>query len=206
MNAVVTFIISAAALLVTTVVGDLVSEEVRGHLERIPYALVRLAARRLPVEVRSEYVDEWQAELDYVLARSSGLPITRLLRGAAYALGLVRATGHIRRTERERSRSFSVEARIGPITIKIGSTKYSPGALVFPGSWTEFAACSAEGVDADADDFFAHRGGQEHLAKRVCDGCPVRSECLNYALSSRMEYGIWGGTTPSERAEILRNT
>lgn len=42
----------------------------------------------------------------------------------------------------------------------------------------------------------------EGAAKRICAGCPVQQECLNWALHHE-RYGIWGGTNPRER-EILR--
>ena len=48
-----------------------------------------------------------------------------------------------------------------------------------------------------------NRASREEAAKRVCAGCPARQECLRHALAVREPYGIWGGTTPLERAEIL---
>lgn len=36
-------------------------------------------------------------------------------------------------------------------------------------------------------------------AKALCAQCPVISDCLIYAITAREAYGIWGGTTPSER-------
>jgi WhiB family redox-sensing transcriptional regulator len=36
-------------------------------------------------------------------------------------------------------------------------------------------------------------------AKAGCTGCPVRSRCLRLALDSDERFGIWGGTTASER-------
>ena len=39
-------------------------------------------------------------------------------------------------------------------------------------------------------------------AKAICSGCPVRQECLDYALDSRQAYGIWGGKTPTERRRM----
>lgn len=36
-------------------------------------------------------------------------------------------------------------------------------------------------------------------AIRYCTLCPVKEECLNYALSMKEEHGIWGGMTPRER-------
>lgn len=42
-------------------------------------------------------------------------------------------------------------------------------------------------------------------AKRVCGGCPLVISCLNNALASKEEYGIWGGSTPAERKAIRRS-
>jgi len=41
-------------------------------------------------------------------------------------------------------------------------------------------------------------------AKKVCASCSVRLECLEYALETRQEYGVWGGTTSLERKRIRR--
>jgi WhiB family redox-sensing transcriptional regulator len=41
-------------------------------------------------------------------------------------------------------------------------------------------------------------------AKAVCAGCPVRAECLEFALSSGQAAGVWGGTTQDERRLIRR--
>jgi WhiB family redox-sensing transcriptional regulator len=43
------------------------------------------------------------------------------------------------------------------------------------------------------------------LAKSVCEQCPFAAACLDYALEAREEYGIWAGTTPEERKELLKN-
>lgn len=57
--------------------------------------------------------------------------------------------------------------------------------------------------------FFASDGerGQrktfhEERAKAVCRSCPVRRECLRYALTSVEQWGIWGATTARERERI----
>lgn len=42
------------------------------------------------------------------------------------------------------------------------------------------------------------RADQER-AKAVCRTCPVREECLDYALASNQEFGVWGGLSEDER-------
>lgn len=68
-------------------------------------------------------------------------------------------------------------------------------------NWRTEAACK----DVDTNVFFVEQG-QSHLgqeAKRVCAGCSVVAECLLFALSSGDQTeGIWGGTTPTERARM----
>jgi hypothetical protein len=70
--------------------GDLVSEEIRGWLDLVPRAILRLAAARLTSELReAAYQDEWLPELLYVLRGAESRPITRLIRGTSFALGFV---------------------------------------------------------------------------------------------------------------------
>ena len=42
----------------------------------------------------------------------------------------------------------------------------------------------------------------EDSAKGICTGCPVRLECLRYALENDERYGIWGGENARERRQI----
>ena len=62
-------------------------------------------------------------------------------------------------------------------------------------SWGERALC--RGSDPDA--LFV-QGAKQHEAKRVCHGCPVRTECLAEALDGRIEFGVWGGLTERDFA------
>lgn len=92
----------AMGILIGLTVGtlaDLVSEEVRGRLDRLPHWLIRLAGRRLDPEIREDAVGEWIAELQMILDihRAGPLPITRLIIGTRYALGLLRVGGTINR-------------------------------------------------------------------------------------------------------------
>jgi len=82
-------------------------------------------------------------------------------------------------------------------------------------SWMEQAACAPSGwqwsIDPDsaravAEAFFPLSGESERAerAKRVCDGCPVRSQCLEAALAGGVDDGIWGGLDPEERRTLRR--
>lgn len=37
------------------------------------------------------------------------------------------------------------------------------------------------------------------IAKQWCAGCPVRERCLDYAMTTRQEHGVWGGLSEQER-------
>ena len=73
-----------------TVVGDMVSEEVRDRLDHLPHAILRLAARRLkPAERTAIYEEDWLPELTYILKGEETRPITRLFVGVRFALGIL---------------------------------------------------------------------------------------------------------------------
>ena len=75
--------------------------------------------------------------------------------------------------------------------------------------WRPLAAC--KGVDPEL--FFSsdelpnknERIEREAAAKAVCARCPVRSECLSYAIAAGERYGIWGGLNPQERRAWARS-
>lgn len=65
----------------------------------------------------------------------------------------------------------------------------------------------AEGVcrQVDIGDlFFPEKGGSTKEAKRICAGCPVAAQCLEYALSHDERFGIWGGFSERERRQMKR--
>jgi hypothetical protein len=43
---------------------------------------------------------------------------------------------------------------------------------------------------------------QYQTAKKLCSSCPIRLECLEYALAADEEYGVWGGLSPVERRRL----
>lgn len=58
--------------------------------------------------------------------------------------------------------------------------------------YREDAAC----LDSDPEGWFPEQGdmGSVHMAKKICNTiCPVRDECLEWALESKVEFGIFGG-------------
>ncbi|TYK53052.1 hypothetical protein [Actinomadura decatromicini] len=85
-----TALLSSVGVLAAGVVVSALRDEVRGRLDQLPHALLRLAGHRLPHDVRNDLMEEWQAELGAILTPATGLPITRLVVGTRYSLGLLR--------------------------------------------------------------------------------------------------------------------
>jgi hypothetical protein len=81
----------AALALGLAAVTGVVSDEARARFDRIPYGLLCVAVRRLPREIRADVGEEWRAELDHILHRVQAYPLTRLLYGTWFAIGLLRA-------------------------------------------------------------------------------------------------------------------
>lgn len=67
-------------------------------------------------------------------------------------------------------------------------------------AWQADALCA----QTDPEAFFPEKGGSTREAKRICDGCEVRSECLDYALQNDERFGIWGGLSERERRKLRR--
>ncbi|MGY1605279.1 WhiB family transcriptional regulator [Geodermatophilus sp. SYSU D00815] len=65
-------------------------------------------------------------------------------------------------------------------------------------SWRLDALCA----ETDPEAFFPEKGGSTREAKRVCAGCPVRLQCLEFALGNDERFGIWGGLSERERRRI----
>jgi hypothetical protein len=68
------------------------------------------------------------------------------------------------------------------------------------GDWRDLALCA----EVDPDLFFPDKGESSRPAKRVCAGCEVRPECLQYALDHGERFGVWGGLSERERRELAR--
>lgn len=66
--------------------------------------------------------------------------------------------------------------------------------------WQDRALCS----QTDPEAFFPEKGGSTREAKKICQRCSVRNECLEYALAHDERFGIWGGLSERERRRLKR--
>ena len=98
----------------------------------------------------------------------------------------------------------------------LGSGNHRPGRVVEPlrepmelmppapdhrtPPWMLRALCR----DAAPGEFFPSDGVGVEQACRTCAACPVRLDCLEYALAYRIDHGVWGGCSERERRRILR--
>ena len=73
-------------------------------------------------------------------------------------------------------------------------------------AWRRSAAC--QGCDVELFFPVGTTGpavDQIAAAKAVCGHCPVRSDCLDFALVTNQESGVWGGATEEERRRLRRS-
>jgi len=70
-------------------------------------------------------------------------------------------------------------------------------------NWDADAACQS----VEPDVFFPDTPTRRTIAaaKAVCRGCPVRAQCLEFALETRLDHGVWGGLTDNERRSLRRS-
>jgi WhiB family redox-sensing transcriptional regulator len=87
-----------------------------------------------------------------------------------------------------------------PIEVMAWAPEIPGWNLPDPGEteWQDQALCA----QVDPELFFVEKGGTARPAKRICRECPVRAECLEYALESDQGFGIWGGLSERERRRM----
>ena len=94
-----------------------------------------------------------------------------------------------------------------PVLTLLADSYEAPVAQPAP-SWTEVSAdedawrLDALCAETDPEAFFPEKGGSTREAKRVCTGCTVRAQCLEFALTKDERFGIWGGLSERERRRI----
>ena len=52
--------------------------------------------------------------------------------------------------------------------------------------------------------FFPSDGVGVEVARQICQTCPVKQQCLEYAIHHRIDHGVWGGASERERRRIAR--
>ena len=82
------------------------------------------------------------------------------------------------------------------------------GISVIDQEWMAEGLCVGEPVDLwfpdSAGDGDATSARWDE-ARAICEQCPVRDECGQYAETHRINDGMWGGTTPKERRRRRRD-
>ncbi|MEO7443575.1 MAG: WhiB family transcriptional regulator [Acidimicrobiales bacterium] len=66
--------------------------------------------------------------------------------------------------------------------------------------WRAQAACR----NSDVETFFPATEDGTGPAKAICATCPVQATCLEWALDTRQDEGVWGGLSESERRRLRR--
>ncbi len=73
--------------------------------------------------------------------------------------------------------------------------------------WQQDGLCRADdGPVFFPPSHFEHkpeREAREARARAICAACPARQPCLEWALATGEPYGVWGGTSESERKQLL---
>ena len=64
---------------------------------------------------------------------------------------------------------------------------------------------SNRGKYGEPPNFFPNNGGGVVTAMKFCADCPVRQECLEFALCENIEFGVWGGASERARARMIRS-
>jgi ABC-type multidrug transport system fused ATPase/permease subunit len=121
-------IIGVAAAVSKAVMGGMIREEAQTRLGRIPFALIKLAGARIPGELRDDLVAEWNAELEFVLTGTDGMPLTRLVRGIRYSAGLLLSAREI--TDELTRGDVSLVARVVRLGIGIIAAVIGCGGVV----------------------------------------------------------------------------
>ena len=85
--------------------------------------------------------------------------------------------------------------------LKLGvANAYSNSEDGGPLAWQRDALCS----QTDPEAFFPEKGGSTRDAKRICAGCDVKAQCLEFALANDQRFGIWGGLSERERRKLKK--
>jgi WhiB family redox-sensing transcriptional regulator len=90
---------------------------------------------------------------------------------------------------------------VDPINLGVpGVRQPSVGADDNQLAWQTDSLCA----QTDPEAFFPEKGGSTRDAKRICQTCEVKAQCLEYALANDERFGIWGGLSERERRKLRK--
>lgn len=71
-------------------------------------------------------------------------------------------------------------------------------------SWRDEAACADAEINTQNLDFFSDKTEEKYDSRAICmSKCPVRWECLQFALNEKIRWGVWGGVDEYELRRAL---
>ena len=70
-------------------------------------------------------------------------------------------------------------------------------------TWHEDAECVRPEKQKYVENFFANKPAQQNQAKKLCNMCPVKRECAQWALNNKQIWGVWGGMGPEQTRRTL---
>lgn len=79
------------------------------------------------------------------------------------------------------------------------------------GNWRALAACATANPalfaapDSDEGESPDRRAGREKRALKVCARCPVQAACLDFAVETGAQNGVWGGLTEGRMQRHARS-
>ena len=79
--------------------------------------------------------------------------------------------------------------------------EFNPTTEGAASAWMSQGTCA----QSDPNVFFPHDGVGVEIAKAICADCRIAGPCLEYALTHRIEHGVWGGRSERQRRRILRD-
>lgn len=79
-------------------------------------------------------------------------------------------------------------------------TEFIPIPITEERPWVVFSACR----DKEPGIFFPEDRKAADEALAICATCPVRVDCLEYAVEADIRYGVWGGLTERQRRRLVR--
>ena len=87
---------------------------------------------------------------------------------------------------------------IDPVLFGVAGAYANPDSDAL--AWQAEALCA----QTDPEAFFPEKGGSTRDAKKICGGCEVKAQCLDYALENDERFGIWGGLSERERRKLKK--